>query len=92
MNESLELALIEALDLLEQGLSVDDVAARFPEQADELRPFLLTAAALPRLATQPALTTEQNSRRAFLAAADRATGRRPNGRARRAPPAGGCGG
>jgi hypothetical protein len=81
MNESLEKILIEALDLLEQGLGVEDVAAHFPDQASELRPILMTAAALSNLATQPALTAKQSSRQAFLAAAERTAAReaRPAG-------------
>ena len=69
MNEMDENVFIEALDLLESGLTVDAIVARFPAQAAELRPFLLTAAALGRLAEQPALTAQAQSKRALLAAA-----------------------
>ena len=69
MNEELERILSEALDLLEQGVGVEAIVARYPAHAAELRPFLLTATQLARLATQPSLTAEQRSKRAFLAAA-----------------------
>jgi hypothetical protein len=69
MNDELERILSEALDLLEQGVGVEAIVARYPAHAAELRPFLLTATQLARLATQPSLTAEQRSKRAFLAAA-----------------------
>lgn len=72
MNESMERVLIEALDLMEQGLGIEEIAARFPNEAADLRPFLLTASALSNLATQPTLTAEARSKRALLEAADRA--------------------
>ena len=51
MNEELERILGEALDLLEQGIGVEAIVARYPAHAAELRPFLLTATQLARLAT-----------------------------------------
>ena len=69
MNEETERILGEALDLLEQGVGVEAIVARYPAHDGELRPFLLTALQLTRLATQPSLTAEQHSKRAFLAAA-----------------------
>ncbi|MBK7218485.1 MAG: hypothetical protein IPH95_15880 [Candidatus Promineofilum sp.] len=78
MNDELERIFNEALDLLEQGTGVEAIVARYPAQAAELRPFLLTAARLSRLATQPSLSAEAQSKRAFLAAATvPATTRRP---------------
>ena len=78
MNDELERIFNEALDLLEQGTGVETIVARYPAQAAELRPFLLTAARLSRLATQPSLSAEAQSKRAFLAAATvPATTRRP---------------
>jgi len=71
MNKIPDTLLLEALDLMEQGLSVDDILARYPQQAADLRPFLMTAAALPALATQPTLAAKRESRLAFLAEADR---------------------
>ncbi len=76
MNEELERILGEALDLLEQGVGVEAIVARYPAHAAELRPFLLTATQLARLATQPSLTAEQRSKRAFLAAAAAPAARR----------------
>ncbi len=78
MNDELERVFDEALDLLEQGAGIDAIVARYPAQAAELRPFLLTAARLSRLATQPGLSAEAQSKRAFLAAAAAPTAsRRP---------------
>jgi hypothetical protein len=71
MNETWEGVLIAALDLLERGLGVDEIVARYPAQAAQLRPFMMTAVALSNLSTQPTVSAEQKSRRAFLAAADR---------------------
>ena len=81
MNEELERIYGEALDLLEQGTSPDAIMARYPGYAADLRPFLQAASALTTLATQPGLTAEQRSKRAFLAAAAEA-GR---GQGRRGP-------
>jgi len=58
MNESLEHVILEALDLLEGGAGVEEILARYPAEAAELRPYLLTAARLATLATQPSLTAE----------------------------------
>ena len=69
MNEDMERIYGEAIDLLEQGVSVEAILARYPANEADLRPFLRTAAALATLATQPSLTAEQQSKRAFLAAA-----------------------
>ena len=78
MNDELERIFDEALGLLEQGTGVEAIVARYPAQAAELRPFLLTAARLSHLATQPSLSAEAQSKRAFLAAATvPATTRRP---------------
>ena len=72
MNETTERILIEALDMLEQGVGVDEIVGRYPAQAAELRPFLLTAAALSNVPHQPTLTAASQSKRAFLDAADAA--------------------
>ncbi len=76
MNETTERILIEALDLLEQGASIDEIIARYPAQAADLRPFLLTAASLGNLANQPTVTAEARSKRAFQDAADQAAAER----------------
>lgn len=70
LNESLEHVILEALDLLEGGAGVEEILARYPAEAAELRPYLLTAARLATLATQPSLTAERATRRGFLAAAE----------------------
>ena len=57
MNATTEQVLIEALDLLEQGLSLDEIVARYPAAAD-LRPYLMTAVELSDLAHQPTLTAQ----------------------------------
>lgn len=75
MNKLSDTVLIEALDLMDQGLGVDDILVRFPQQAADLRPFLTTAAALPGLAAPPSPAAELASKHAFLAEASRlATG------------------
>ncbi|HNS39070.1 MAG TPA: DUF5667 domain-containing protein [Promineifilum sp.] len=70
MNDVRESTLIEALDLLERGLSVDEIVARYPAEADSLRAHLRTAAALATLAYQPDVVTQRSSRAEFLAASD----------------------
>jgi hypothetical protein len=70
MNEVKEQTLIEALDLLEQGLSIDEIISRFPGDATGLRPLLMTASALSNLATQPSVAAEKRSKAAFLEAAE----------------------
>ncbi|MCB9419575.1 MAG: hypothetical protein H6667_07215 [Ardenticatenaceae bacterium] len=70
MNEYLEVALMECLDALEQGQTIDQVLARYPELVSELRPILETAVALPQLNIQPSLAAQHRSRDAFLSQAD----------------------
>ncbi|MEJ2750241.1 MAG: DUF5667 domain-containing protein, partial [Anaerolineae bacterium] len=69
MKEYLEVALIECLDALEQGETVDQVLARYPDLADQLLPMLETAVALPQINIQPSLAAQHRSRDAFLAQA-----------------------
>lgn len=45
MESNTEQILQECLELLEQGLSVEECLARYPEEANELEPLLRTAAA-----------------------------------------------
>lgn len=66
MNRQLEETLIEALDLLEQGQPVGNILAQYPQMADELRPFLLTAAGLTTLAQPSSSAAQQASKQAFL--------------------------
>lgn len=69
MDEHLEAALVDCLDALEQGQPIDQVLARYPELASELRPMLKTAVTLPQLNVQPSLAAQHRSRDAFLAQA-----------------------
>jgi hypothetical protein len=54
------------LDALEQGDSVAQILARYPDFADELRPFLATAVHLTQLPVQPTLAAQQASQQQFL--------------------------
>ncbi|MFN2170262.1 MAG: DUF5667 domain-containing protein [Candidatus Promineifilaceae bacterium] len=66
MNRPLEEALVEALDLLEQGTPIVKILARYPDLADELRPFLMTARELDQLATPASTDAQEASKREFL--------------------------
>ncbi|MCB8981001.1 MAG: hypothetical protein H6657_26650 [Ardenticatenaceae bacterium] len=70
MNDVPETVLQECLDYMEQGESVDQIIARFPETGASLRPFLETAVQLAALAPQPSLAAKQKSQKAFLAHAE----------------------
>jgi hypothetical protein len=67
MNNVPEAVLQESLDFMEQGESIEQILARYPEMAKELRPFLNTAVQLTTLAPQPSLAAKQQSQQAFLA-------------------------
>jgi hypothetical protein len=69
MDTYFEVTLIECMDALEQGQSIDQILARYPELAAELRPVLETAVTLPQLNVQPSLAAQHNSRNTFLAQA-----------------------
>jgi hypothetical protein len=69
MDKYFEVTLIECLDALEQGQSIDQILASYPELAAELRPVLKTAVTLPQLNVQPSLAAQHNSRNTFLAQA-----------------------
>ena len=62
--------LAECLDLLEQGLSVEQILSRFPDESAGLRPFLETAVRLSRLAHAPSLAATRQSREAVLQEVD----------------------
>lgn len=62
--------LAECLDLLEQGLSVDEILSRFPEHGEALRSFLETAVRLSHLAHSPTLAATRRSRNAVLQEVD----------------------
>ncbi len=69
MDAYFEVTLMECLDALEQGQSIDQILARYPELAAELRPVLETAVTLPQLNVQPSLAAQHHSRNTFLAQA-----------------------
>ncbi len=67
MNDVPESLLQESLDLLEQGESVEEILAKYPEAFAELRPFLQTAVQVASLASQPTVAAKRKSQQAFLA-------------------------
>jgi cell division septation protein DedD len=70
MNAQLEAKLIECLDALTQGESVDRILARYPDEAAQLRPLLRTAAGLSELRLEPSEAAKIKSRQQFMAQAD----------------------
>jgi hypothetical protein len=66
MDNNFEIKLIECLDLLESGEPIEQILARYPDDAVVLRPLLETAVALPALRFEPSPTAQARSRRAFL--------------------------
>lgn len=69
MNNALEQKLIECLDALEHGRSVEQILARYPDDAAALRPMLETAVQLGQLKLAPSTAARNTSRKAFLAQA-----------------------
>jgi hypothetical protein len=78
MDAQLEAKLIECLDALAQGESVDRILARYPQDAAQLRPLLQSAAGLAALRMEPSEAAKLQSRQKFMAQADllRRTARR----------------
>ncbi len=72
-NEHMEHILLEALDLLEAGHSMEAILERFPSEAEELRPYLLTVQQLTGLLAEPSAAAQQESRQALLLAASQTT-------------------
>ncbi len=70
MDAQLEAKLIDCLDALAQGQSVEKALARFPDDAAQLRPMLETVQALPAFRMQPSEAAKIKSRQNFLAQAD----------------------
>jgi hypothetical protein len=70
MNGALEHKLVAALDMIAQGNTVEQVLARFPEDAAELRPALEVAARLSSLRVAHSLEAQARSRQAMLAQAE----------------------
>jgi hypothetical protein len=81
MDTRFEAKLIECLSALDQGESIDQVLARYPAEAVQLRPYLVTAMQLPAMRMQPSEAQKMKSREAFLhqAAALRQSKRRSIG-------------
>ena len=69
MDSQLEAKLIECLSALEQHESIDQILARYPQDAARLRPMLEVAVALPTLQMTPSEATQAQAREAFLAQA-----------------------
>jgi hypothetical protein len=70
MDAQLEVKLIECLDALAQGKSVEQILARYPQEAAQLRPLLQTAAGLPALRMEPSEAVKMRSRQKFMEQAD----------------------
>jgi hypothetical protein len=66
MNRQLDEVLVEALDLFEQGTPVVKILSRYPDLADELRPFLMTARDLNHLAKPGSTAAQEASKKEFL--------------------------
>ncbi len=82
MDTQLEAKLIECLDALAQGDSIEYILARYPQEAAQLRPLLETAAGLPTLRMEPSEAAKMQSRQKFMAQAEmlrRATRRKAMG-------------
>jgi uncharacterized membrane protein YgcG len=76
MDAQLETKLIDCLDALESGQSLDRILSRYPDDAAALLPLLEVAADLSRLRMEPSRAAEAASRRNFLTQAQ-ATGPTP---------------
>jgi hypothetical protein len=66
MDARFEEQLIQALDALDEGRSVEEVLARFPAEQAALRPILEHTLQLPALRWDPGPAAQAASRRAFL--------------------------
>jgi hypothetical protein len=81
MDTRLEAKLIEGLSALDEGESIEQVLARYPDDAARLRPYLAAAKQLPAMRMQPSEAQKLKSREVFLnqAAALRQSKRRTIG-------------
>lgn len=66
MNSALEQKLIECLDALDSGRSVEQILARYPDDVAALRPMLETAMQLGQLRVAPSTAAQNKSKHAFL--------------------------
>jgi hypothetical protein len=70
MDAQLEITLIECLDALAQGESLEHILARYPQESAQLRPLLEAAASLSTLRREPSEAAKMQSRQKFMAQAD----------------------
>ncbi len=66
-----EMILAACLDALEEGEAVAEILRRYPEHAEELRPFLDTAVLLQELPPAPPEIAAKLSKKAFLQEAEK---------------------
>jgi Domain of unknown function (DUF5667)/Domain of unknown function (DUF5666) len=66
MDTQLETKFIECLSALDQGEAIDQILARYPDDAAKLRPLLITAQSMPALRMEPSEAVKLKSREAFL--------------------------
>ncbi|HZY44882.1 MAG TPA: DUF5666 domain-containing protein [Anaerolineae bacterium] len=66
MDTRLEAKFIECLSALDQGEAIDQILARYPDDAAKLRPLLITAQSIPALRMEPSEAVKMKSRDAFL--------------------------
>ena len=69
MDIEFEVKLIECLDALEKHEPIEQILARYPEEAARLRPMLETAHALLSLRMEPSEAVKTKSRETFLSQA-----------------------
>ena len=67
MDASSERMVIEALQALERGQPMAEILKRYPQNEDELRPILETAAALSKVRVAHSLAAQAESRQQMLA-------------------------
>lgn len=68
-DEVLDALLIYCLDELEAGVPVAEILARYPEQADVIRPLLETAVSLEQMVPEPPSGAQMAAQDLFLAQA-----------------------
>ncbi|HSD83154.1 MAG TPA: DUF5666 domain-containing protein, partial [Anaerolineae bacterium] len=70
MDAQLEIKLIECLDALAQGESLERILGRYPHESAQLRPLLETAAGLSTLRREPSEAAKMQARQKFMAQAE----------------------
>jgi hypothetical protein len=66
MGANIESQLMECLDALEQGVSLDTVLTTYPDHAEQLRAALLIARAMGQITTYPQTAAQTVSKAKFL--------------------------